>query len=412
MCGTCGCADEASITIDGEGGEHVHVLADGSTVRHRHEAAGHAHGEADGSTATHQHEGAEHVHVLADGSTVRHRHVHALADGSTVQHQHEAAEHVHVLADGSTVRHRHDDGHSHAHVTDEAHEHLLPDGRVIRHSHEGGGQPHPAHGVVTGHHAAASHTHPLADGSTVTHHHGHDGLHPTEARRIAVEQDVMAKNDRAASLNRTRFEATGTFVLNLMSSPGSGKTTLLVRTLDALKAGGKPLMVIEGDQQTSLDAERIRATGVTAVQVNTGKGCHLDAEMVMRALARKPAPAQGLLFVENVGNLVCPAGFDLGEAKKVVIASVTEGEEKPLKYPDMFAVADLVLLNKVDLVAALEFDLAALERNVRKVNPRAKVLHVSARTGQGFDAWLSWLAEQSAARPATAAPRSAEVQVR
>jgi hydrogenase nickel incorporation protein HypB len=391
MCGTCGCADEASITIDGEGGEHVHVLADGSVVRHRHEGPAH-------STAG----GGEHVHVRADGSKERHA------------HHHEPAAHVHVLADGSTVRHVHQDahGHSHAHVTDDAHEHLLPDGRVIRHSHDGGGQPHPAHGVVTGHGGPQAHTHTLADGSAVTHHHHHDGLHPTEARRIAAEQDVMAKNDRAASLNRTRFEASGTFVLNLMSSPGSGKTTLLVRTLDALKASGRPMMVIEGDQQTSLDAERIRATGVTAVQVNTGKGCHLDAEMVMRALARQPAPARGLLFVENVGNLVCPAGFDLGEAKKVVIASVTEGEEKPLKYPDMFAVADLVLLNKVDMVAALDFDLAALERNVRKVNPRAKVLHVSARTGQGFDGWLAWLAAQapSAEPRANAARPEAEVR--
>jgi hydrogenase nickel incorporation protein HypB len=389
MCGTCGCADKASITVDGEAGEHVHVLADGTTVRHRHDA---------------RDDGGEHVHVLADGTTVQHRHdAHAAG-----------AEHVHVLADGSTVRHSHDDAHSHshAHVTDEAHEHLLPDGRVIRHSHEGGGQPHPAHGVVTGHATSGAHTHTLADGSTVTHHHGHDDLHPTEARRIAVEQDVMAKNDRAAALNRTRFEASGTFVLNLMSSPGSGKTTLLVRTLDALKASGRPLMVIEGDQQTSLDAERIRATGVTAVQVNTGKGCHLDAEMVMRALSRQPAPVQGLLFVENVGNLVCPAGFDLGEARKVVIASVTEGEEKPLKYPDMFAVADLVLLNKVDLVAALDFDLAALERNVRKVNPRAKVLHVSARTGQGFDGWLSWLSEQSRASLTGLAPARVEAHVR
>jgi hydrogenase nickel incorporation protein HypB len=345
MCGTCGCADKASITIEGEGGEHVHVLADGTTVTHRHDEHGHAH------------------------------------------------------------------GHSHDHVTDDEHEHLLPDGRVIRHAHEGGGQPHAAHGVLTAHAPHTAHSHELADGSVVTHHHGHEGLHPTEARRIAVEQDVMAKNDRAAALNRTRFEADGTFVLNLMSSPGSGKTTLLVRTLEALRSAGRPLMVIEGDQQTSLDAERIRKTGVTAVQVNTGKGCHLDAEMVMRAMARQPAPPGGLLFVENVGNLVCPAGFDLGEAKKVVIASVTEGEEKPLKYPDMFAVADLVLLNKVDLVAALEFDLAALERNVRTVNPRAKVLHVSARTGQGFDAWLAWLSEQSpVVRPP--APTQAEAQVR
>ncbi|MDP3238286.1 MAG: hydrogenase nickel incorporation protein HypB [Myxococcales bacterium] len=218
-------------------------------------------------------------------------------------------------------------------------------------------------------------------------------------RRIAVEQDIMAKNGRAAALNRDRFTRERTFVVNLMSSPGSGKTTLLVRTLQELKTRGGRLAVIEGDQQTTLDADRIRATGVPAVQVNTGKGCHLDAEMIMRALAKQPAPAGGTLFIENVGNLVCPAGFDLGEAKKVVIASVTEGEDKPLKYPDMFAVADLVLVNKVDLVAALEFDVATLKANVKRVNPKATVLEVSARTGAGFEAWLAWL---SSSRTVTA----------
>ncbi|MCA3013999.1 MAG: hydrogenase nickel incorporation protein HypB [Myxococcaceae bacterium] len=205
----------------------------------------------------------------------------------------------------------------------------------------------------------------------------------------------MASNDHVAARNRARFRAEGTFVVNLMSSPGSGKTTLLVKTLQGLRRRGRPLLVIEGDQQTALDAERIRATGVPAVQVNTGKGCHLDAGMIERALSRVPSPAGGLLFIENVGNLVCPAGFDLGEAKKVVIASTPEGEDKPLKYPDMFAVADLVLLNKVDLVAALDFDVAALERNVRAVNPRAPVLRVSARTGEGFDAWVAWLDAQA-----------------
>jgi hydrogenase nickel incorporation protein HypB len=308
MCGTCGCSDKATISVEGE---HEHVLADGSVVTHSH--------------------GPAHSH---------------------------AGEHAHE--------------HSHSHAHSDAHEHVLPDGRVIRHSHEGGGEPHAAHG---------------------------ERPSDPEARRIAVEQDVMAKNDRAAELNRARFAATGTFVVNLMSSPGSGKTTLLVRTLEALKARGRPLAVIEGDQQTTLDAERIRATGVPAVQVNTGKGCHLDAEMVLRALVKAPAPANGTLFIENVGNLVCPAGFDLGEAKKVVIASVTEGEEKPLKYPDMFAVADLVLINKVDLVSALEFDVGALRHNVARVNPKATVLELSARSGVGFEAWLSWLDGAATARP-------------
>jgi hydrogenase nickel incorporation protein HypB len=293
-------------------------------------------------------------------------------------------EHVHVLADGTVVRHSHDP------VAADQHEHLLPDGRVVRHSHPGGREPHLAHGVLTGHEHPAEH---------------HHGLSDSEVRRIAVEQDVMAKNDRAAELNRTRFAADACFVVNLMSGPGAGKTTLLVRTLDVLKGRGKKLAVIEGDQQTSLDADRIRATGVPAVQVNTGKGCHLDAEMVMRALARQPAPTDGVLFIENVGNLVCPAGFDLGEARRVVLVSVTEGEDKPLKYPDMFAAADVVLVNKVDLVQALAFDLATLKANVRRVNPKAEVLEVSARSGAGFDAWLTWL-EAAAAQvvvPATGA---------
>lgn len=299
---------------------------------------------------------------------------------------------MHVLADGSVIQHRHGDhAHAHSHASDE-HEHLLPDGRVVRHTHEGGGEPHPAHGVMT------------------THDHTPPHQHDAEVRRIAVEQDVMAKNDRAAELNRVRFAAENTFVVNLMSSPGSGKTTLLVRTLEALKGRGQKLAVIEGDQQTTLDADRIRATGVPAVQVNTGKGCHLDAEMIMRALAKQPAPVGGTLFIENVGNLVCPAGFDLGEGKKVVIASVTEGEEKPLKYPDMFAVADLVLVNKIDLVDALGFDLPALEKNVKRVNPKAALLKVSARSGAGFEAWLAWLDASARQTPSVKTPPSREAR--
>jgi hydrogenase nickel incorporation protein HypB len=232
------------------------------------------------------------------------------------------------------------------------------------------------------------HEGPGHDAAAHAHTHGDDA--PALARRIRVEQDILSKNDAQARINRARFDKHGAFVVNLMSSPGSGKTTLLVKTLHELE-GRAPMAVIEGDQQTSLDADRIRQTGVAAYQVNTGKGCHLDASMIDRALEHLPMPKGGVLFIENVGNLVCPSGFDLGEGKKVVVISVTEGEDKPLKYPDMFAVADLVLVNKVDLLPHLEFDVAKLEAYVQRVKPGVKVLKVSARTGQGFDAWLDWL---------------------
>jgi len=230
--------------------------------------------------------------------------------------------------------------------------------------------------------------------------HGHDPEHTHDeggarARRVRVEQDILSKNDAQARLNRARFQKHDAFVVNLMSSPGSGKTTLLVRTLEALK-GRAALAVIEGDQQTTLDADRIRATGVEAFQVNTGKGCHLDATMIDRALERLTMPAHGILFVENVGNLVCPAGFDLGESKKVVVISVTEGEDKPLKYPDMFAVADLILVNKVDLVPHLDFSMAALEGAVARIRPGVPVLKVSARSGEGFEGWLQWVSARGA----------------
>ncbi len=234
------------------------------------------------------------------------------------------------------------------------------------------------------------HAHRLADGSVLRHAHpAASAPVPGEVRRIRVEQDLLAKNDALAAVNRRLLEHAGTFAVNLMSSPGSGKTTLLVRTLGALE--GTRRAVLEGDQQTDLDARRIQATGVPAVQINTGKGCHLDAAMVGRALERLPPPAHGLLFIENVGNLVCPAGFDLGEQRKVVVVSVTEGEDKPLKYPDMFAVADLVIVNKVDLLPHLDFDLPALEANVARVRPGVPVLRLSARTGEGFAPWLAWL---------------------
>ncbi len=213
---------------------------------------------------------------------------------------------------------------------------------------------------------------------------------------VQIERDILSKNNDFAGQNRSRFEAHGTLALNLVSSPGSGKTTLLVKTISALQ-GQQPLAVIEGDQQTANDAERIRATGAPAIQINTGKGCHLDASMVGQALNKLEMADGTLLFIENVGNLVCPAAFDLGEAAKVAILSVTEGEDKPLKYPDMFQAARLMLLNKCDLLPYLEFDVERAVENARRINPTIEVIRISAKSGDGMDEWLAWLKREQAA---------------
>lgn len=219
---------------------------------------------------------------------------------------------------------------------------------------------------------------------------------------VSVEQDILSKNNSIAAHNRRHFASHGVLALNLVSSPGAGKTTLLVDTLQRM-ADTANLAVIEGDQETSADADRIRATGVPALQVNTGRGCHLDAEMIDKAFHNLHIH-DGVLFIENVGNLVCPAGFDLGEAHKVVIASVTEGEDKPLKYPNMFAAASLMLVSKVDLLPHLDFDVEALIDNALRVNPSLAVLRVSPKTGEGMDRWVEWIgaARQLAAATATA----------
>ncbi|AGK57347.1 hydrogenase accessory protein HypB [Hyphomicrobium denitrificans 1NES1] len=280
--------------------------------------------------------------------------------------------------------HCHDHPHTHADGTTHSHAH--------EHEHSGGSHHH----HQDDHHEDGHHH----------HHHDHDhgdgiinyGAGParahapgmSQARMVAIEQDILAKNNAFAAANRDYFSAHGVLALNLVSSPGSGKTTLLVKTMERLKEE-LPIAVIEGDQQTSNDAERIRATGVPAIQVNTGKGCHLDGHMVGHAVEHL-APADGtVLFIENVGNLVCPAAFDLGEAHKVVILSVTEGEDKPLKYPDMFHAADLMIVAKIDLLPHLDFDVGATIANARRINPRIKVLQVSAKTGEGLDAWMQWI---------------------
>jgi len=212
----------------------------------------------------------------------------------------------------------------------------------------------------------------------------------SQDRIVRIERDILSKNDAYARDNRAFFARQGVLALNLVSSPGSGKTTLLVRAIDDLKTK-LGVAVIEGDQQTSNDAERIRATGAPAIQINTGKGCHLDAHMVGHALESLDLKKGGVLFIENVGNLVCPAAFDLGEAHKIVVLSVTEGEDKPLKYPDMFAAADLMLLNKSDLLPHLRFDVGTCLANALKVNPHLQTLVVSAQTGEGLAALYAWI---------------------
>ena len=207
---------------------------------------------------------------------------------------------------------------------------------------------------------------------------------------VQIEEDILSKNNEYAAANRRWFAEQRILALNLVSSPGSGKTTLLIRTIDDLKSDLE-LSVIEGDQQTANDADRIRETGVRALQINTGKGCHLDGHMVGHALESLGPTPDSVLFIENVGNLVCPAAFDLGEAHKVAILSVTEGEDKPLKYPDMFHAADLMLLNKVDLLPYVSFDVDKCIEYARRVNPGIKVLKVSATSGEGMDGWYQWL---------------------
>jgi len=292
---------------------------------------------------------------------------------------------------GAAHEHGHEHGHEHAHEHAHDHDHVHHHGHV----HAGDAAPRHEH----------EHVHVMADGTVVTHTHAHDGatdLHyghgpahshapgMSQSKMVQVEQDILARNDSHARFNREFLAERGIFAVNLVSSPGSGKTTLLVETIARLQPA-TAVTVIEGDQQTTNDADRIRATGARALQINTGKGCHLDASMVERALERLQPPEESVLFIENVGNLVCPAAFDLGEAHKVVVLSVTEGEDKPLKYPDMFKAATLMLLNKVDLLPYLSFDVAKCIEYARRVNPEIEVMQVSATKGDGMDAWLAWV---------------------
>jgi hydrogenase nickel incorporation protein HypB len=236
-------------------------------------------------------------------------------------------------------------------------------------------------------HHEHDHEHQHDHGHQHGHEHGHSHSH---TRTVTLEQAVLARNDALAELNRKWLAERSILAVNLMSSPGAGKTTLLERTIRELGSELR-VSVVEGDQETVLDADRIRATGAPAVQINTGSGCHLDAKMLAGGLQTLDPPEGSVVLIENVGNLVCPALFDLGEQARVVITSVTEGAEKPRKYPQMFRAADLVLLNKVDLLPYVKFDIEDFLDGARRANPGVEVLQLSATTGDGVADWYSWL---------------------
>ncbi|GAC1630669.1 MAG: hypothetical protein NVS9B10_23290 [Nevskia sp.] len=287
------------------------------------------------------------------------------------------------------------------------HEHVHADGTRHTHSHGFVAAPlqAPLHTEAAG--ASLFNFRPLAAAHAHDHQHhdrAHDGVADPAPRSVpgrdsqtlALEAKILGKNQDIADRNRAWLAARGILALNLVSSPGAGKTTLLERTLTDLKSE-LALSVIEGDQETSNDAERIRATGVPAVQINTGTGCHLEADMLERALALLKPRERSLLLIENVGNLVCPALFDLGERAKVVIFSVTEGEDKPLKYPHMFAAAEVLLLSKIDLVPHIRYDVERAIANALTVNPTLRVFNVSSYSGAGMVQWYDWLRRELAA---------------
>jgi hydrogenase nickel incorporation protein HypB len=280
--------------------------------------------------------------------------------------------------------HRHADGHVHA-------------GHHQEHSHA-----HP-HGPASedagvGHNAGPGHQHAHDDHREHAHRHEDhrhdDHFEPSPSTTVELDMRILAKNDALAAKNRAWFAGREILALNLVSSPGAGKTTLLERTIRDLRQELR-LFVVEGDQATSNDGERILAAGAPVIQVNTGAGCHLDADMVARGLAQLRPETGSIVMIENVGNLICPALFDLGERAKIVVLSVTEGEDKPLKYPHIFRAANLMILNKSDLLPHLDFDVARVIANAREVNPDIIVQIVSARTGEGLDAWYDWIRQEA-----------------
>ncbi|MEG0232574.1 MAG: hydrogenase nickel incorporation protein HypB [Hafnia sp.] len=379
MCTTCGCAaGEQRIEGDDhhdhdhhhEHGHHHHGHEHGHDHSHEHHhdhshEHGHHHHEHE-QNHEHGHHGHQHQHSQDEHpqTVVVHHHYHHTGD---VHHHH----YNYVLASDAEL-HLHDHKHKHKNKNKNKHAEKRLEKHLDKHDEK-----------FT----------PEQQDNDLHYGKGEAGSHApgiTQRRMLQIEQDVLGKNNHLAEHNREHFTQQHIAALNLVSSPGSGKTTLLTETLKRI-ADQYSCAVIEGDQQTTNDAERIRATGVPAIQVNTGKGCHLDAQMVHDAMHRLNLPDRSLLFIENVGNLVCPASFDLGERHKVAVLSVTEGEDKPLKYPHMFAASSLMIINKIDLLPYLHFDVEACIANAKRVNPQITVIQLSATSGEGMDAWLAWL---------------------
>ncbi|WP_413285353.1 hydrogenase nickel incorporation protein HypB [Vibrio sp. MA40-2] len=352
MCTTCGCG-AGNVTIEN--------------------TQGYSHQHDNNSEHPHQH---EHNHLPP------HSHQHK-TEAQVVHHHYFGPVHIHYHATAdidrsSTNIPNTETSHQHAH--DHKHSHHKPSHHKPSHHHQE---------EIQDVFYAQKNGDDLHFGKGAAHSHA-PGM--TQSRMVQIETDILAKNDAIAHHNRDFLNTQNIKALNLVSSPGSGKTTLLVETLKRLDTD--KCAVIEGDQQTSNDADRIRQTGVKAIQINTGKGCHLDAQMVSQAIDHlKPQP-DNLLFIENVGNLVCPAAFDLGEHFKVAVLSVTEGEDKPLKYPDIFSNADLMLINKTDLLPHLNFDLETCIAHAKRINPDLQIMLISATTGEGMQAWLDWLQEK------------------
>ncbi|MCA0933358.1 hydrogenase nickel incorporation protein HypB [Lutimonas saemankumensis] len=278
---------------------------------------------------------------------------------------------------------RHDPGgHQHVHHDhDHGHGHMHHDHQQEHHQHDH-------------HHKHHGHYHEHEHGHHHEHEHGRPHEHHTSRKTvIEVQQNILQQNDLMAARNRGYFEAKNIYAINLVSSPGSGKTSILEKTLQDLKEIMR-FSVIEGDQQTMQDANRIDALKVPVIQINTGKGCHLESDMIYNAVKKLDPVENSVLMIENVGNLVCPSMFDLGENKRIVIISVTEGEDKPLKYPDMFHGSDICLINKTDLLPYLDFDLEKLKSYALKVNPGLKFFEVSATTGEGMESWYDWMHQE------------------
>ncbi|HEQ1858087.1 TPA: hydrogenase nickel incorporation protein HypB [Providencia alcalifaciens] len=371
MCSTCGCAS-GERRIEGDehqhhhGSDHHHGHDHPHSHDHDHHHDHHAHDHHDHD---HHHHDNDHGHDAPHGGKTVIIHHHYYHQGDVNHYYQSEPETCGVKIEKHKHKHKHEHPHSHDH--EHAHSH--------KHSHE-----------------AESSFAPAGDHHDLDYGQGEAGTHApgiSQKRMLQIEMDVLDKNNHLAEHNREDFAAKNILALNLVSSPGSGKTTLLTETLLRLR-DKLNCAVIEGDQQTTNDAQRIRETGVPAIQVNTGKGCHLDAQMVHDAVDRLGLDENSLLFIENVGNLVCPASFDLGERHKVAVLSVTEGEDKPLKYPHMFAASDIMILNKIDLLPYLHFDVEACIANAKRVNPNIQVIKVSATSGEGMDAWLAWLETQ------------------